>query len=160
MKQVFDIYGKFLLEAAVVVTLIVLLFVGISDGNGNRGIPRMIGAKIPLSSIDYGGYTDYNSYQSESSKEAPDIHFQFQEMLEKGSCKLSDYILAEDYAANPVQIKIVSIIAPDGTDVTENCNLDTTEIVFEESGIYTVTVSAKDNANRKRVKTLNIPVNE
>ena len=61
MKQLFDIYGKFLLEAAIVVTLILLLFAGISDEKGNRGMLKMIGAKIPVNSVDYSSYTDYDS---------------------------------------------------------------------------------------------------
>ena len=160
MKQLFDIYGKFLLEAAIVVTLILLLFAGISDENGNRGMLKMIGAKIPVNSVDYSSYTDYDSYQTESTKEAPVIHLQLQTMIKKGSCKLSDCILAEDYAANPLSIKVISVKAPDDMDITGNCNLETTEIVFEQPGVYTVTVSAKDDANRKRVKVIKIPVNE
>lgn len=160
MKQIFDVYGRFLLEAAVVVTLIVLLFTGISDENGNRGIFRMIGAKLPVNSVDYSGYADYDTYHVESIKDAPVIHFQIGEMIKKGNYKLSDCIVAEDYAANSLPIKIISVKAPDDTDVTGECDLDTTEIVFHESGVYTVTVSAKDDVNHKRIKVIKVPVNE
>lgn len=160
MKQIFDVYGRFLLEAAVVVTLIVLLFAGISDENGNRGVLRMIGAKLPVNSVDYNGYADYNVYEAESTKDAPVIRLQLGTMIKKGNCKLSDCIVAEDYAANTLPITIISVKAPDDTDVTGDCNLDTTDIVFHNAGVYTVTVSAKDDVNHKRVKVIKIPVNE
>ena len=50
MKQVIEIYGKFLLEAVSVAALVLFLLTGIHDSEGNRGIFQMIGAKLPTGS--------------------------------------------------------------------------------------------------------------
>ena len=120
----------------------------------------MIGAKLPIDSVDYEGYTDYNSYQTESTRQAPEIYFQSGSLIRTGNNKLSDCIMAKDYAANMLQIKVISIKNPDDTDITSQCNQDTTEIMLNDPGVYTVTVSAKDDANRKSIKVIKFPVNE
>ena len=48
MKQVITAYGHFLLEGIVLVLLLVLLFCGIRDEEGNVGVFHMAGAGFPL----------------------------------------------------------------------------------------------------------------
>lgn len=160
MKQVIEIYGKFLLEAAGVAALVLLLFIGIHDAEGNRGIFRMIGAKLPVGNIVVENYLDAEIYKSESEKQPPEIRFQPETMIKKGIQTLSDYLIAEDYDAKLLPIKILCVINPEGTDITGDCNSDTTEILFPEPGIYSVTLAAKDDGNRKTVKVVKIPVND
>ncbi len=160
MKQVIEVYGKFLLEAAGVAALALLLLVGIRDTEGNRGIFRMVGAKLPVESTVVEDYLDAEIYKSESAKQPPAIRLQLEAMIETGTQKISDYLIAEDYDANLLPIKILSVINPEGTDITGDCNPDTTEILFAKPGIYTVTVEAKDDGNRKTIKVVKIPVND
>ncbi len=160
MKQVIEVYGKFLLEAVGVAALALLLLVGIRDTEGNRGIFQMVGAKLPVESIVVEDYFDAEIYKSESEKQPPTIHLQLETMIKTGTQKISDYLIAEDYDANLLPIKILSVINPEGTDITGDCNPDTTEILFAKPGIYTVTVAAKDDGNRKTIKVVKIPVND
>ena len=155
MKQVIEVYGKFLLEAVGVAALALLLLVGIRDTEGNRGIFQMVGAKLPVES-----YFDAEIYKSESEKQPPTIRLQLETMIKTGTQKISDYLIAEDYDANLLPIKILCVINPEGTDITGDCNSDTTEILFPEPGIYTVTLAAKDDGNRKTIKVVKIPVND
>lgn len=90
----------------------------------------------------------------------PVIRFEAEDIIKKGKQKLSDYIIAEDYAANRLAIRILCIKDPEQMDITGDYKGDTTEILFPEAGIYTVTVEAKDDANRKSVNVIKIPVNE
>lgn len=160
MKQVIEVYGKFLLEAVGVAALALLLLVGIRDTEGNRGIFQMVGAKLPVESIVVEDYFDAEIYKSESEKQPPTIRLQLETMIKTGTQKISDYLIAEDYDANLLPIKILSVINPEGTDITGDCNPDTAEILFAKPGIYTVTVAAKDDGNRKTIKVVKIPVND
>ena len=160
MKQVIEIYGKFLLEAVSVAALVLFLLTGIHDSEGNRGIFQMIGAELPVGSFADENYIDSEIYGQESRKKMPVIRFETEDIIKKGKQKLSDYIIAEDYAANRLAIRILCIKDPEQMDITGDYKGDTTEILFPEAGIYTVTVEAKDDANRKSVNVIKIPVNE
>ena len=160
MKQVIEIYGKFLLEVVSMAALVLLLLTGISDSEGNRGLFQMVGAKLPVGSFADENYPDLKIYEQESSKQQPTVYFRSATMIKKGKRKLSDYIIAEDYAANQLPIRILCVKNPEETEITGECDNDTTEILFAESGIYTVTVAAKDDGNRKTIKVVKIPVND
>lgn len=160
MEQVIREYGGFLLSGTAVVFLIIILFTGIEDDAGNKGALAIIGAQIEIENTDYHSYTDFqNAYQTESSKTAPEIVYQGGH-LTTGTVKITDYIKAEDYAGRLLQIRILSIVNPADTEITDVYNPDTEEITLTESGIYTVTVSALDDINRLSKCVIKIPVNK
>ncbi|MBD5556844.1 MAG: hypothetical protein HDQ95_16265 [Roseburia sp.] len=158
MKQIIGQYGKFLLEGMILVILLMLLFVGIRDDAGNQGVPHIVGARLPTGGINYEGYSDFEAYHAESGKTAPKIEFSGGG-FETGTVRLSDYIHAVDHAGHDLQIKVVEIIHPDGSDITGTLQPDT-EISLDNPGIYSVKVCALDDGGRKTVCTLDIPVNK
>lgn len=159
MKQVVETYGKALLEAAVVILLMVLLFAGIEDGQGNRGIFRIIGNRIQTEHTDDRDYTDFNIYRAESIKAAPSIRYQASELLHTGINNMSACIQAVDYEGRELPFEVRNIFSPDGEDITAAYNLGTMDVYFPEAGIYVVKVAAGDDIKKEFVCTVRLPVN-
>lgn len=158
MKQIVGQYGKFLLEGMILVILLMLLFVGIRDDAGNQGVPHIVGARLPTGGINYDSYSDFDACHTESGKQKPTIDY-VGGNLTVGVIKLSDYIHATDYAGSDLQIKIMEIRSPNGSDII-GAMADTTEITLDVPGVYTVKLRAIDGGGRKTVCTLNIVVNK
>jgi len=159
MKLVIEHYGKFLLEGLVVVALMALIFTGLTDENGNKGIFAVTGAQIQVEAVDYQSYSDFkNTYKAESEKENPKITSACQR-LAAGAHTLSSYITAEDNAGQPLDIRVSSIKSPDGVEILDTYNADTSEILLTEPGEYLVTVSAVDGSNRMTKVAVRLPVN-
>lgn len=156
MKQIIDIYGRFLLDVAIVVLLVVLLFSQVQDENGNQGVIQIIGARIDTTDIDYAGYTDFDTYVLDSVKEAPVITYTGSNAIRVGTRRLSDYIKAADYAGSELLIHIISVTSSAGVELA--CSVDT-DVEFAQAGIYTVRVKAVDGINKKTVSEIQIPVN-
>lgn len=159
MKQVINQYGKFLIEGIVLVALLMLLFIGIRDDAGNQGVPHIVGARLPTGGINYDSYSDFDVCHTESGKKKPTIDY-VGGNLTVGVIKLSDYIHATDYAGSDLQIKIMEIRSPDGSDITGAYLPDTAEISLDVPGVYTVKLRAIDDGGRKTICTLNIVVNQ
>lgn len=160
MIEIMKEYGEYILEAFVVICIALILRTGFSDENRNQGVFQMIGAYMPIENKDYEAYTDFqNVYKEESNKPAPEIEY-FGSYLKMGVNKISDCIKATDYGGRELQIKVDSIKAPDGTELLDTYNPNTTEIDLTRPGIYVVTVSALDDINRSVQCTIQIPVNK
>ena len=159
MKFVIEHYGKFMLEAIVVTALMILIFCGMTDAKGNKGIFAVTGEHISVNSVDYQAYSDFKeTYKTESEKNVPKITFT-SGRLTLGVHMLSNYIKATDHDGNKLMIKVSSIKAPDGTEILDTYNHSTTEIVFSQEGIYLLTISALDEGNRLTKTTIQVPVN-
>lgn len=159
MKQIIDIYGRFLLAGAVLVLLAGLLLVGITDENGNKGMLRIAGARIAAKQTDEKEYIDFKEgYQNESKRAAPIILYEGRH-LKTGWNRLSDSIKAYDDAGRELKIRVTSIIDMSGTEWIEQYLADTSEFYFETQGIYTIGVSAIAENRKETVCRIRIPVN-
>lgn len=159
MVQVIRQYGKALLEGMILVILLMLLLVGIRDDAGNQGVPHIVGARLPTGGINYESYSDFDACHTESGKQKPTVEY-IGGNLTAGVIKLSDHIHATDYAGRDLQIKIMEIRSPDGSDITGAYSPDTAEISLDVPGIYSVKLRAIDDGGRKTVCTMNIVVNQ
>lgn len=159
MKQVIEQYGKFILSSIIVFAVLYVIFEGLMDNEGNRGIFAVIGAQIKVDNVNYNTYVDFqNVYKAESEKEAPQIRFENIRLI-TGIHALSNYIKAVDYAGNPLAIKVLSVCAPDGTNLLASYNNNTTEFLMSQVGIYTAKVLAVDDGNRTTEVMIQIPIN-
>lgn len=159
MREVIEHYGKFILESMVAIALMTIIFISLTDSGGNKGIYAITGAQLDISDQNYHTYTDFKgTYKTESEKAAPKISFESGRLV-VGVHALSNYIKAVDYAGNTLALKVISIKAPDGTEIIETYNPATTNINMSQSGIYTVTLSALDDINKSQKVTIQIPIN-
>lgn len=159
MRVLLEYYGKFVLESMVVIALVTLIFAAMTDDEGNQGIYAITGAQMKIDSIDYHTYTDFKgTYKKESEKVPPRIYFEGNR-LEVGIHVLSDYIKAVDDAGNFLPIKILSIKAPDKTEMLGVYNQSTGEINLFQTGVYTVMVVATSDNNKSTKAKIQIPIN-
>lgn len=159
MKLVIEQYGKFILEAIVIIALMSIIFSSLTDNEGNKGIFAVTGAQIKIDGVDYSAYTDFRGvYKMESEKEKPKISFE-SGRLTIGTYALSNYIKAVDYAGNTLRLKVISIKAPDGREIVESYNQNTTEVSLLQAGVYTVTLLAVDDGNNTTKTIIQIPIN-
>lgn len=160
MKQVLESYGKFLLEAVILVLLLVLLMCNVTDGMGNYGIFQIIGSYFYSEDTGWNDYGEFDSYESECSRAAPVIAYNNEGILYTGRHMLRNYIRATDSYGNPIPVKILSVMNPGG-EISENpMGAGDTEINFPVAGIYSIKISATDRSNKKTVSIIKIPVNK
>ena len=160
MKQVITAYGHFLLEGIVLVLVLVLVFCGIRDEEGNVGVFNMTGARLSVEHTDYQTFTDFRgTYVSEAAKTEPEISYTVGN-LSSGMICLLDCIKAVDYAGSDLPFWVDSIKAPDGRELADSYNPDTKEIYMGQAGIYEVTLSVCDSGNRTVDGVIYIPVNQ
>ena len=160
MKQVITAYGHFLLEGIVLVLLLVLVFCGIRDEEGNVGVFNMTGARVSIEHTDYQTFTDFRgTYVSEAAKTEPEISYTVGNLQTGRNC-LTDCIKAVDYAGNVLSFWVDSIKTPDGREIVDSYNADTKEIYLGQTGIYKMTVSVCDSGNRTVDGVIYIPVNQ
>lgn len=159
MEAILKNYGKFLIAGVCLVLLLALLLVGITDEQGNRGIFKIIGARLAVSGTDYTAYSDFDTYGIESEKSYPEITFDGLAGMNVGVRKITDYVTAVDFAGTALPIRFVKFEDAMGNDLTDTVNAATMEIPFPAPGIYKVTVAAIDNENRKTVTDICVPVN-
>lgn len=159
MRLVIEHYGKFVLEGIVVTALLVLIFTDLTDAIDKKGILAVTGEHISIDSMNYHAYTDFKeSYKTECEKEAPKISFTSGRLF-LGKHILSNYIQAKDNEGKNLKINVLSIKAPDGVEVIDSYHHDTTEIIFSQTGIYILTISALDEGNRLTMTKIQVPVN-
>lgn len=157
MEQVIRAYGRFLLEAAVVVLLVVLLFFGIMDERGNRGILSMMGEYVKEESVV--GDMDFREYQRESQRSAPMIAYVGTKTLYTGRYPLSAILKATDDEGAELPIEVSSICDPFGIERMGEYLSDVSYIQFASKGIYTLRVTVRDGRNRTSTCEIRIPVN-
>lgn len=163
MKQILEAYGEFLLDGVTVTLLFLLVFLKMTDTNGNQGILKMVGATLQTESEKEESlgqrYSDFRVYQTEGKKAKPVITFKGEGALTAGSHDVSDFIKAVDDAGHELPVKIIEIIGPAGTDLDKEELLEQKKIRFPGPGTYTMRVTAVDAANRKTISEIRLPVN-
>lgn len=160
MREVFEQYGKCILEAVVCITLLGIIFTGVTDEHGNRGLYAIIGSQIDAKGMDYKAYTDFREvYRVESEKDPPFIYFEGSR-LEVGEHILSNYIKAVDYSGKVLEIRIQSILNPNGVEKIGAYHPETGKIHLSEAGVYVVRVLTFDDGNRSTEVSISIPINQ
>ena len=155
MEEIIKIYGKFLLEAAVVVLLVVFLFANVTDGEGNTGVFQIIGAGMDTATPDYPSYGDYPAYEEEGRLPAPVITYHGGNSIRVGSVRLSDHITASDHAGRALEIRVLSVTDKEGKTLPVAGN---TTVNFINAGICGVRVRAVDDAGRCTECLVQVPV--
>lgn len=158
MELIIKTYGKFLLEGIAVILVFGLLFVQVEDADGNRGILHIIGAHLQMEQTG-AEYTDFITYQSEGKKNAPVISFTASNVLYTGTYSVTDCITAVGDNGVSLPVTLLGVWDPFGVEQDAAAWAERGQLVFEDSGIYTVKVAAVDTANRKTVCLIPIPVN-
>lgn len=156
MEQIIRQYGRFLLEAAVLAALMWLLFAGLSDTQGNRGILAIAGTGFAVGET-ISPRVDVACFERECEGSAPTISYVAEGILYTGEYAVEEILSAVDGAGNPIPVRIEAVSHPRGGVRTYTA--DTRSIAFDERGIYTLCTSAVDAANRKIVCRFTIPVN-
>ena len=137
MEQVLQCYGKGIAAGIVLITVMVLLFAGIRDEQGNRGI---IDAFAEAGEVAY-----------------PTIRYAYNGMLHRGAYLPGDLFSAVDGMGEERSVLWCEMTDPHGNSCTIESQQG--EVVFDVEGIYTVRVCATDEANRRSVCEFQIPVN-
>ena len=158
MEQISRTYGRFLLEAVVFGLLFVLLFWGITDEKGNRGIFRIMGEYVQEELRNIAG-ADLQIYQAEGQKEAPVISYVNGEMRHVGVYMVESLLQAEDYTGRLIPVKVLSICDPNGMERIGEYSNPILQIQFAERGIYVLEVSATDAWNRTCTYRVCVPIN-
>ncbi len=156
MKEIIEQYGKMLIESLILGMLLLLIFAGVEDEDGNKGVLQIIGAGIHEETNDYTSYTDFDTYETDSYKRAPEIEYSGGN-FSIGEWNLCDYITATGYAGNEVPIKIISVVDRTGRELPV---IDEQRVYFNTAGVYVVTIKAVDNTKKETIDTIKIPVNE
>lgn len=157
MEQIGRAYGRFLLEAVVFALLIVLLFGGIADEAGNRGIFRMIGGYLQEDTRSVLG-EDFQMYQLEGQKNAPMIDYVDCGIRYVGKYSIESIVQAKDYTGQYIPVKVRSFCNPRGIEQIGAYMGEVTQIQFAERGIYVLEVSATDAWNRMSTYRIRIPI--
>ena len=150
MHEVIKVYGKTILQAIILVGVMRLVFRGVTDENGNKGIVEIVSGHMDQ---QMENPADFETFYEESQKAPPHFETAITGYLKIGTYQMTDIIKAWDYAENELQIQLMKVISPDGT-VLEN------KLDFQMPGVYEVSVMTEDHDNRVRYAVVNIPVNE
>lgn len=160
MEQIVKEFGGFFIDGIVLVLLLILVFTGLRDENGNVGAFGIVGANLEIENMNYSVYTDFSeTYKMESEKNAPQIKYSGSN-LKAGVNKMSDHIKAVDYEGKALIVRVISIKSPDGREIIDSYNQDTTEISLNFVGVYGFTVVVSDDINQSLKATIQIPVNK
>lgn len=157
MQRIMSVYGKFLLSAVVVLALLFILFAGMTDEEGNRGVFQMAGARLDTEQERIQQDGAFGVLETENGKAAPGIFLEGRTGFSVGSVVLTDYIKAEAYDGRNLPVQILRVENPSGQDITASLAASG-EIIFAESGIYVVEVSSTDDGNRKTTAQIKLPV--
>ena len=111
MHEVVKIYGKTILQAAVLVGMLWLVFKGIIDENGNKGIVEIISGQMEQQTENP---VDFETYCEESKKLPPYFTTVITGYLIPGIYQATDVIKAWDYAGNELQVHLMKVVSPDG----------------------------------------------
>lgn len=150
MHEVIKVYGKTILQAVVLAGLVWLIFKGVTDEGGNKGIVEIVSAQMDQQSENPA---DFETFCEESQKLPPYFETVVTGYLGIGTYQMTDIIKAWDYAGNELQVQLMKVVSPDGT-ILEN------KLDFQMPGVYELNVMTEDHDNRVRYALVNIPVNE
>ena len=136
-----------------------MVFGGITDQEGNRGVFAIMGARLDTIQEYEGTYEDFSVYCSESSKSAPVIRYDATGPLCIGTYGLTEFISAGDEAGTTYPVYLLGMWDTEGKEIDVAGMAELGQISFAEPGIYTVKVAAADTEYRRTVATIRIPVN-
>lgn len=158
MEQISKSYGNFLLEAMAFALLLLLLFAGLADSEGNRGILAMIGKQVNEEEVAISK-ADIENYQNEAQKAYPVITY-----IDTGALRVGEYAFgamfqALDWQGQVLEVTLCSICDPSGMERIGEYGTQVSHLHFQMPGIYVVEVAAEDAWNRKSTYKIRIPVN-
>ncbi len=159
MEHIIQIYGKVFVSAAAAVLLAALLLGRISDRQGNQGILSMAGAHLSAVLPPSGTPEEFRTVDAENQKKAPEILFQQKDSFYAGKIKILEWIKAVDYQGRELPVRLLKLENPDGDDITGQYHKEDGWLEMTMPGIYTMTVWALDEDNRKTVAAIHLPVN-
>ena len=145
MKEIMKEYGGAMFTAAVVISVLTIIFSAVTDSDDTEG-------------IDYNAYIDYGAYQSEIAKDAPTIEYQGTGSLVLGTVQVADYVKAHDYNGQELAVKLLKFCDSDGNELPDQMDAAAGTITFHTAGIYSFTVKATDSGNRKTTAVIHVPV--
>ena len=151
-----DRYGKGIAAGIVLITVMVLLFAGIRDEQGNRGIINIVKTWIPEEeTITENAAID--AFAEAGEVAYPTIRYAYNGMLHRGAYLPGDLFSAVDGMGEERSVLWCEMTDPHGN----SCTIESQQgdVVFDVEGIYTVRVCATDEANRRSVCEFQIPVN-
>lgn len=158
MEQIIKEYGRFILGAAVCICLL-LLFAGVKDEAGNRGIFHILGAHLDKDPAA-AERDDCSVFAEEGSVQAPTIVYCGNGALYTGDCRLDTMMKAVDGAGNELVVQMKHISGPRGMEWSEAEIAGMPEFSFPMHGIYRITVAAVDAWNRSTTCVICVPVND
>lgn len=157
MELIIKVYGKVLLEVAALILFLLLTITGIRDGNGNAGFFHMLGAFLEEEQTVYG--SDFRNCVEESKRGISQIFYKKEGAVQIGSYDVAELFEAVDCDGNALPLQIRSVWNPHGIPENDVYRDDTTQLSFDESGIYTLQIGATDAWNRTSICKIHIPVN-
>lgn len=158
MKEILNTYGEFFLEGLVIGLLFINIVFGIRDVEGNQGVFHLIGNKISINNIRHTEYVDFKStYTDECNKSMPQLQF-IGLHFRVGNNKLSDYLVAHDYAGRRLPMVVKRITDKEGIELSDIYNKDSDEIFFQKAGIYIMEAEIRDSENRIVQYKIYLPV--
>lgn len=158
MDAIVKMYGNFILEGIAVICLALFLF-GDSEKFEQGGVLDILGNRLVIEEKKYDSYTDFGEiYKQESCKSAPKIEYVSGAQV-TGIVNMAQVVRAIDYDGNEIKIVVLSIKSMDGEELIESYNSDTSEIILERAGVYTIELKAIDDGNRTTKCVIRMPVN-
>lgn len=133
MKEIIKEHGGAMFTAAVVISVLTIIFSAVTDSDGNRGIVKIIAAHMDTEGIDYNAYIDYGAYQSEIAKDAPTIEYQGTGSLVLGTVQVADYVKAHDYNGQELAVKLLKFCDSDGNELPDQMDAAAGKITFESA---------------------------
>lgn len=159
MEQIIQTYGKVFLSAVSVTLLAVLLLTTISDEAGNRGIFRILGGYLESEMKVSEKPEEFQTMEIENQKSAPEISIIQSGTFSVGTIKCTEFLKAADYQGKELPVKLLKLENPAGEEMEGQSQWENGRMEVREPGIYTLTVQAMDEDNRKTVSVIRIPVN-
>lgn len=156
MEQVLQWYGKGIAAGIVLAAVLVLLFAGIRDEQGNQGIVNIVKTWIPEEEAITESAA-VSAFAEAGDVAYPTIRYAYSGMLHMGTYLPGELFSAVDGKGEERNVLWCEMTDPHGNSCTvesQEC-----EVVFDMEGIYTVRVCAMDGANRRSVCEFQIPVN-
>lgn len=154
MEKIIKMFGQVFIIGAVTV-LAFAIGINMRDDEGNIGVFNIIGAHLP--SMQERSGLEYDTYQQEAGKECPTVRYVSLNALEVGTYDLRDLINAQDNEGNSISYTLTGVTSPNGTEWTQTEEM--TQITFNDPGIYTLEIMAKDSGNRLTRGIVRVPVN-
>lgn len=158
MEIILREYGRTLLESLCVILLLITLFFGAEDEEGNQGVFAIAGAHMAQQSNDYPAYTDFDSFVNEGQKVSPEITYAIEGQMHTGENALSSCLSAKGYDGLDLPFKVIRVMDYFGNDYSSAYNETSQTISFPKPGVYKMRIQTVDNINQKTIVDISVPV--